>query len=221
MKLLKRYFNKPAGRPLVEPQRVSPHFGGKVFIKKKKLEQIHLCLGVQGVSHTHKDRYAIFLLNTLLGGGISSRLFQEIREKRGLAYSIYSYIASFNDVGLFNIYAGTGKATVSEVIRLILKELRKIRIHGVESKELQKTKNHLKGNLMLGMESMSSRMSRLAKDELYMGRYYGLKDILKEIDAVTVSQIHRLARDHFSKRHLCLTAMGPLSNGAIPKELAC
>jgi predicted Zn-dependent peptidase len=219
MKLLKRHFNKPAGRPLIELHRESPLFGGKVLIKKKKLEQIHLCIGLQGVSHIHKDRYAIFLLNTLLGGGISSRLFQKIREERGLAYSIYSYVASFKDVGLFNIYAGTGTATVAEVIRLILKELRKIRIHGILPKELLKTKNHLKGNLMLGMESMSSRMSRLAKDELYMGRYFGLKDILQEIDTVTPEQIHRLAREHFSKKYLSLTAMGPLSNGAIPKEL--
>ena len=137
-----------------------------------------------------------------------------------MAYSIYSYVASFKDVGLFNIYAGTGTATAGEVIRLILKELRKIRNQGIDSKELVKTKNHLKGNLMLGMESMSSRMSRLAKDELYMGRYYGLKDILREIDAVTPEQIHRLAREHFVKKYLSLTAMGPLSNGVIPKALA-
>jgi predicted Zn-dependent peptidase len=221
MRLLKRYFNKPAGRPVVQRHRVSPDFGGRILVKKKRLEQVHLCLGLRGVSHIHQDRYAMYVLNTLLGGGISSRLFQEIREERGLAYSIYSYIASFNDVGLFNIYAGTGAASVSQVIRLILKELRKIRIRGVEPKELIKAKNHLKGNLMLGMESMSSRMSRLAKDELYLGRYYGLKDILREIDTVTTEQLHRLAREHFVSRHLSLTAMGPLLNGAIPTELAC
>lgn len=221
IKLLNRHFNQPVGKPPAELKRVRPTFEGHVFVKERKLEQVHLCLGIQGLSQTHKDRFAFYLLNTLLGGGISSRLFQEIREERGLAYSIFSYVSSFNDAGLFNIYAGTAEKNVGKVIRLIIKELRKIKKDGIEAKELTKTKNHLKGNLMLGMESMNGRMSRLAKDEMNIGRFYSLKDILREIDSVTTQQIHRLALEHFTSRGLSLTTMGPISNRSLPKKLAC
>ena len=166
---------------------------------------------------THPDRYGTYALNALLGGGMSSRLFQEIREQRGLVYSIYSYLSGFRDAGLFTVYAATSQKAVDQVLKLTLRELKRLRADGIGRAELERTLTQMKGSIMLGLESTSSRMSRLAKDEIYFGRYFSLKEILGEIEKITRRQIGRLASELLDPRELSLTLLGPLSSS--PKAI--
>ncbi|MBI1820505.1 MAG: insulinase family protein [Nitrospirae bacterium] len=210
-RLLNKTFGKYKNQTPFVPRRIPPRMETGVFSKKKNLEQIHFCLGLPGVSHTDKTRHALYVLNTVLGGSVSSRLFQEVREERGLVYSIYSYLSFFQDTGLFTIYAGTSVKTVRQVVQIILKELRKLRNEGISSSELKKAKDHLKGSMMLGMESTSSRMAQLAKDEIYFGRFFTLEEVIQDIEAVSKTSVHQIARQVFDPAFYSLTSLGPLS----------
>jgi len=187
--------------------------------RRKPLEQIHFCLGTRGLAQNHPDRYAAYTLNTLLGGGVSSRLFQEVRENKGWAYSIYSVLSSYKDAGLFSVYAATSLETALKAIRLVLKEIKQIKEKGVNSTELDKAKGHMKGSLMLSLESTNSRMIRLAKDEIYFGRYVSLDEILKAIDRVSPRKIQKLAEELFDPQLLTLTTLGPLAKKDLPDNL--
>ncbi|MBI5025353.1 MAG: insulinase family protein [Nitrospirae bacterium] len=176
-----------------EPERgPAPKFMSKVNIIPKDLSEVHICLGLEGLPQGSEERYSIYLLNTILGAGVSSRLFQEIREKRGLAYSIYSFISSYYDTGLWAVYAGTGRKRAREVINLIADELRGLS-NTITSDELQRAKDQLKGNLILALESTSSRMTNIARQEIYYGRYFSPDEIMKAVDAVTLEEIKGLA----------------------------
>jgi predicted Zn-dependent peptidase len=212
MTRLNRVFGRTKPRSKTMPDRQPPTINGRFLIKRKPLMQVHLCLGLKGLPLTHPDRYAAYTLNALLGGSMSSRLFQEIRERRGLVYSIYSHLSGFRDAGLFTLYAAAGEAAADQVLRLILKELKRLRMRGVGRDELERTLNHVKGAIMLSLESTSSRMSRLAKDEIYFGRYFALKEILGEIKKINRRQIHRLAEELLDPRVMSLTLLGPLSS---------
>jgi predicted Zn-dependent peptidase len=193
-----------------EPERGSePDFRSKIEVISKQLSEAHLCLGVKGIPQASRERYCLYTLNTILGAGVSSRLFQEIREKRGLAYSIYSFIASYFDTGLWGVYAGVSKKRVSEVIELILHEIYHLK-DSVSDVELQRAKNQLKGNIILGLESTSSRMNNIARQEIYYGRYYTPREIMHEIDAITLMQIKELAEILVSKESFSLTVYGPV-----------
>ncbi|MDH4080222.1 MAG: insulinase family protein [Nitrospira sp.] len=183
-----------------------------VTMKQKPLEQVHLCVGLPGVAAGHKDRYAVYALNSVLGGSVSSRLFQEIREKRGLSYSIYSFLSGYSDGGTITIYAGTQAREVERVLDLVCREIRKLAKQGIDSSELRRTKDQMKGGLMLSLESSHSRMNKLAKDELIAGAHTTLEDMLKEIDAVTEQQISRVAEDSFISKRVALTALGPFTS---------
>lgn len=198
--------------------RTPPVTRGGVWLKRKALEQVHLCLGAAGLSQTHTDRYALHVVNAILGGSVSSRLFQEVRERRGLAYSIYSSISSYHDAGLFSIYAAMGKAAAPTVLRLCLRECRKLRAQIVPKDELARAKDHLKGSLMLGLEGTSSRMSRLAKDELYGGRYVSLAEMIAGIDAVTADDVLRVAGACLSPETMALTVLGPMQRADLPSS---
>ncbi len=180
-----------------------------VISRNKDLEQVHLCLGTKGISYSHKYRFAIFILNTLLGGGMSSRLFQKIREERGLAYSIYSYFVSYQTTGIFSAYAATAPENMREVVELILQEFTSLKTTPVDKEELTKSKEQLKGSLMLGMESTTNRMSSLAKYEIYFGRQFTLDEIIDNIEKVTPGELQELARELFSGESLTLALMGP------------
>lgn len=158
----------------------------------RDLSQVHLCLGVSGLPYAHQDRYTLSILNTILGGGMSSRLFQEIREKRGLVYSIYSYAASYRDGGLLVVYAGTSNDHYEEVVDLVQAEFRQIRDEHVEPKDFKRAKEQLKGNLLLGLESTNSRMTRLAKMYMYHNRCFGLEEIIQGIEEVTPARLQQL-----------------------------
>ena len=144
-----------------EPEKgKAPVFNNKVTVHNKELSEAHICIGVEGIPVASDDRYVLFLLNTILGAGVSSRLFQEIREKRGLVYSIYSYISAYLDTGVWAVYAGTGRKRVAQVMELIVKEMRELADNMTEI-ELERAKAQLKGNLILGLESTSSRMQNI------------------------------------------------------------
>jgi predicted Zn-dependent peptidase len=193
--------------PQKEPQ---PLFNSRIKVHSKELSEVHLCLGVEGMPQASKDRYVLFILNTILGGGVSSRLFQEIREKRGLVYSVYSYISSYADTGVLAVYAGTGKKKVSQVIELVLKELRGL-ADMLTDVDVERAKAQLKGNLILGLESTSSRMQNIARQEMYYGRYYSPSEIIKDINSISLAQVKGLAENLLSKREVALTALGPVS----------
>jgi len=185
--------------------------GGRIM-KRKLLEQVHLCVGLKGLSAGHKDRYAAYMLNSVLGGSVSSRLFQEVREKRGLAYSIYSFLSGYSDGGTMTIYAGTRAREVERVLDLIRREIRRMAAHGIERSELKRTKDQMKGSLMLSLESSHSRMNKLAKDELIAGAHTSLEEMVSEIDAVTEQQVFRVAQELFAPGTMAITGLGPLSS---------
>jgi predicted Zn-dependent peptidase len=194
-----------------EPERGDPpDFQRKVSVFKKGLSEAHICIGVKGLPQASEERYALFVLNTILGAGVSSRLFQEIREKRGLAYSIYSFVASYSDTGLWGIYAGVSRKKVREVLELIIQEMVSLK-DTLNETELNRAKNQLKGNIMLSLESSSSRMNNIARQEIYHGRYYSPKEIIKELDAVTLKHIIDLAERLVKKESLSLTVHGPIN----------
>ena len=194
-----------------------PHSG--ITLEQKNLEQVHLCLGTPSPNQTHPDRYKIYLLNTLLGGGMSSRLFQEIREKRGLAYSVYSYLNLCLDVGSLVVYAGTAPDTFGKVVELILKELNTFSKKEAAKGELKSAKEQLKGSMLLGLETSESRMTKLARDEIYFKRTITLKEIIGGIDKVTPKDIRILAKDIFNPGKITLAAIGRIKGEDIPKVL--
>jgi predicted Zn-dependent peptidase len=214
-RLLQRHFGPAHAGTGVMPHRWPPRISSGLLVQKKSLEQVHLCLGLRGVAAGHKDRYAVHALNGVLGGSVSSRLFQEVREKRGLAYSIYSFLSTYSDAGMITIYAGTRPREVQRVIELVRRELKRLRSQGVEPKDLARVKNQMKGSLMLGLESSHSRMSKLAKDELSQGCHVSLEQMAAEIDRVTLEQVHGVAREFLNPDLLSITALGPVA----PKSL--
>ena len=162
---------------------------------KKELEQVHVCLGTPAYPQAHEDRYGCYILNTVLGGSMSSRLFQNIREKRGLVYSISSGVTSYSDAGLLTVYAGTSLDSVDEVVGLTLEEFRRLRGDPLPAEELRRAKDHLKGSLMLSLENTGARMSHLARQELYFGRQIGLDELLDGIEKVSADDVQRIADD--------------------------
>ncbi len=164
-----------------------------LFAVDKSLEQLHLCLGTPGISQGSEDRYTAYLLNTALGGGMSSRLFQEIREKRGRAYSVYSFLSCYRDTGYLGVYAGTSTEWAEEVVSLVIDELRDVARHGLRPDELERSKRQLKGGMLLGLETSDSRMSRLAKNEIYFGRHFTIDEVSKRIDSTSNEEIIEFA----------------------------
>jgi predicted Zn-dependent peptidase len=162
---------------------------------KKELEQVHLCLGTPAYHQGHEDRYAAYIMNTVLGGSMSSRLFQNVREKRGLVYSIASGVTAYRDAGNLTVYAGTSLDSVDEVVRLTLLEFRKMKDQPLPADELRRAKDHLKGSLMLSLENTGSRMSHLARQEIYYGRQAGMDETLKKIEDVGADDVQRVANE--------------------------
>lgn len=214
-----RYFSGMAGMKSITPPKKAPVLSLSRTVQTKDTEQVHLCLGTLGVPQNSPEMYKIHILNNILGGGISSRLFQSVREDRGLAYSIYSYQTNYSDAGLFTIYAGTRPANAEEVIQLILKNLSEIKYAGITAEELRKSKEQLKGSLLLGLESSSSRMSRIGKMEITLGKFIPLDEVVEKIDKVTLSDVKEAAERLFRDDLLCFTAVGPIDSEEIINKL--
>jgi predicted Zn-dependent peptidase len=186
---------------------------------KKELEQVHIVLGVPSYPLAHERRYAASLLNVILGGGMSSRLFQNIRERQGLAYAIESDLSPYTDSGVLSVYAGTSRESATQLIRSVCDEFRKVRADGVSDQELRRAKDHLKGSMMLSLESTSSRMSNLARQAMYLHRFISLDEMLASIEAVTREEVHTIARDFFEPSRITLTVLGSLNGFRASRDL--
>jgi predicted Zn-dependent peptidase len=193
-----------------------PDFQTNKIARKKETEQAHLCLGYKGLPIGDDDIYNLIVLNNVLGGSMSSRLFQDVREERGLAYSIFSYHSAFQDNGMLTIYGGTGANQVNQLYDTIQLSLEQLKQDGISEKELQYSKEQLKGNLMLSLESTNSRMSRNGKNELMLRRHLSLDDMLDEINRVSKARIDELAKTLFGGGFSC-SLVSP--DGIMPKEL--
>jgi predicted Zn-dependent peptidase len=218
VELFSRGFNgyaRPARPRASETVKLSPG----VNIVHKALEQVHLVMGFPGLAHAAPERYAMFVLNDVIGGSMSSRLFQEVRERQGLAYSVHSGVQAFSDTGLMYVYAATDVENFSKVLKSILKELREVKKHGVTAEELRRSKDHLKGSLMLSLESTSSRMNRLAKHELHLGSFLTIDEMLASIDGVRHEEVQALVSQVIDEEQLALTTLGPLDRRNLPSEL--
>jgi predicted Zn-dependent peptidase len=184
-----------------------PQLRSGAFQHAKTLEQAHLCFGVAAVHQSDPRRYVAYVMNTLLGGGMSSRLFQEIREKRGRVYSVYSFLSSYRDVGYLGVYAGTSLEWAEEVVELVVKELKKLAAGDIGADEIARTKNQLVGNMILGLESSDSWMSHIAKDEIYFGHAISLEEIIRDVRAVTLDGVVALAKAILRPDTMALTLL--------------
>ena len=220
--LVRQHFEAlPPGTPA--PADPIPGTHARIALRNKKaLEQVHVCLGVPSYPLPHQQRFACYVLNTLLGGGMSSRLFQNIRERQGLAYSVFSELSPYRDTGCLSIYAGTSLESARKVVESITKEFRQLKQEMVPAEELRRAKDHLKGSLMLGLESTGSRMSNLARQELYFGKFFTMDELLESIEVVTASDVQRIAQTFFDPKQIALTILGSLEDLKITREdLAC
>ncbi len=219
-RLWRRYFPFPkrVHRPASQTTpRVKPGF----YSRARDLEQIYLNYACAGLEQDHADRYALYVLNTIIGGSMSSRLFQEVREKRGLAYSIFSSHSAYRDAGLFSVSVGTRPDQAPRVARIIRRELERIAARAPGAKEVTRARDHLKGNLVLGLESGSHRMMKLAKQEIYFGRQFTIEETLERIDEVAPAHLCRLAGRLFDPARSAWSAVGPAASiEKVAQELA-
>jgi len=222
LKLVEKEFGQLQPQSACDGDEV-PSTGAFIRVETKRdLEQVHLCIGVPSLSIAHERRFGVAVLNNLLGGGMSSRLFQNIREKQGLAYAVFSELTPYSDVGMLSVYAGTAKENIGNVLDLTIAEFRAMKESPVSEEELRRAKNHLKGSLMLSLESTSSRMSNLARQELYFHRFSSLDEILTSIEAVTREQVQTLAQEFFRPESIAVAVLGPLNGFTIERSrLAC
>jgi len=190
-----------------------------VMRNKKSLEQVQICLGVPAPPITDENRYAALILNTVLGGGMSSRLFQTIREERGMVYSIYSDLSPYRDTGTLCVYAGTSAGKALEVVELIMAELRKLKEAPLTEEELKRAKDQLKGNLLLGLESSTARMANLARQEMYFHQFFTVDELIARVDEVDAAQVQAMARRLFDPEHIAVTLLGRLNGVKLGREM--
>jgi len=200
---------------VVPTPKATPHITLK---RKKALEQVQLCLGMPAPPVNDARRYVVYLMNTMLGGGMSSRLFQTIREDRGLAYSIYSEMNPFRDTGSLCVYAGTSVDNTKKVLQLTLQELRRLKEEMVSDMELKRAKDQLKSNMVIGLESSGSRMANLARQQMYFGRFFDVSEITEEIEAVSTADVQDLAQELFQPEMMALTLLGNLGSMKIERQ---
>jgi predicted Zn-dependent peptidase len=223
--MVKLISGKFAGLAAREPLPVDaipkPH-APLILKNKDSLEQVHITIGVPAYRLAHEMRYPLYILNTVLGAGMSSRLFQNIREKQGLAYAVYSELNLFSDSGCFSVYAGTAVETAKQVVESVIKEFRELKQNLIGDDELRRAKDHLKGSLMLSLESTSSRMSNLARQELYFDKFMTLDDMLEHIEAVRKEDVQAIAQKFFTTDSIALAMLGRLGDVRVTREdLAC
>lgn len=213
MKLLEKYFGNWFLKTDTAPTLQTVEFKSGINVREKRTEQVHICIGFEGVESGSEKMYPLLAINNILGGGMSSRLFQKIREKKGLVYSIYAYPTAYNDAGLFTIYAGMKPEHLEEVTHRIYDELRLLVKKGITSQELEKSIEQLKGNYILGLESTSSRMSSIGKSELMLGYINSQEEILKKISSITMESIHHVIDNVFNLKRKGISIVGNLKPG--------
>jgi predicted Zn-dependent peptidase len=222
VELVSRHFDRmrPAKNGV---HSIPPKIVPKITLRNKKsLEQVQICIGVPSHPIAHEGRFASYILNTLLGGGMSSRLFQNIRERQGLAYAIYSDLNPYRDTGCLSIYAGTSRESALKVVQSVVSEFKTLKAEAVPDEELRRSKDQLKGSLMLSLESSTARMSNLARQDMYFDRFYGMDELIKKIEAVTARDLQEMANDFFRTESIAVTVLGNLDKLKISREqLAC
>jgi predicted Zn-dependent peptidase len=186
---------------------------------KKSLEQVQICIGVPSYPISHERRYSSYVMNTLLGGGMSSRLFQNVREKQGLVYAIFSELNPFRDTGCLAIYAGTSRDSVPKVLASVVSEFKKVKETPVDQEELNRAKAQLKGNLMLSLESSTARMSNLARQEMYYDHFFGMNEIIQRIEAIQPEDVQQVAREFFQPKSIAVTVLGNLNGLKVYRDL--
>jgi predicted Zn-dependent peptidase len=201
-------FHQPA--PAITPKIVTRN--------KKSLEQVQLCMGVPSHPISHEKRYVSYVLNTLLGGGMSSRLFQKVREEQGLVYSIYSDLNPYRDTGCMAIYAGTSLESTRKVVDSVLAEFRELKSDPIPAEELRRAKDQLKGGLMLSLESSTSRMANLARQEMYFDRFFTLDETIEQIESVTADEVTEMANSLFHPDKVAITVLGNLDGLKLSRE---
>jgi predicted Zn-dependent peptidase len=212
MKPMKNGFHSP--KPAIVPRIIMRN--------KKALEQVQICIGVPSHPIAHEKRHASYILNTVLGGGMSSRLFQNIRERQGLVYAIYSDLSPYRDTGCLSVYAGTSRESAGKVVQSVVSEFRKLKMEPVPEEELRRAKDQLKGSLMLSLESSTARMSNLARQEMYFDHFYGLDELIEKIEAVTADELQQLANEFFRTESIAVTVLGNLNGLKLTRDqLAC
>jgi predicted Zn-dependent peptidase len=201
----------------------APEASARIVLRNKRsLEQVQICLGVPAPPITDDSRYATLILNTVLGGGMSSRLFQTIREERGMAYSIYSDLSPYRDTGTLCVYAGTSAGKAVEVVDLILAEFRKLKNETLHEEELKRAKDQLKGNILLGLESSSSRMANLARQEMYFHNFFTVDEVIARIEQVQAGEVQAMAQRLFDSDRIAVTLLGRLDGIKLKRErLVC
>ena len=211
---------KPVKNGLHSP---APKTFARINLRNKKaLEQVQICIGVPSHPIAHQKRYASYVLNTLLGGGMSSRLFQNIRERQGLAYAIYSDLSPYRDTGCMGVYAGTSRESATKVVESVIAEFRNLKSAPVPEEEVRRAKDQLKGSLMLSLESSTARMSNLARQEMYFDRFYGLDELIERIEAVTAEDLKQTADEFFRTDQIAVTVLGNLNGLKLKRDqLVC
>jgi len=202
----------------LKPAEEKPRTAARLSCFEKDLEQLHLVVGTPAPATLDNNRFAGILMNSVFGGSMSSRLFQEIREKRGLAYAVRSYIVSYRDTGMLNVYVGTSKDKTREVIDIILAEMRRMKTEPFTDKELQSAKELIKGNLLLSMESTDNRMQKLATNEIYFGRNVPPEEIVGRIEAVSAEDILSLSAQMFTRHNLSMVFLGDMTEAEMPAD---
>jgi predicted Zn-dependent peptidase len=198
----------------------APEASARIVLRNKKsLEQVQICLGVPAPPITDDNRYATLILNTVLGGGMSSRLFQTIREERGMVYSIYSDLSPYRDTGTLCVYAGTSASKVIEVVDLVLAEFRKLKEELLTDEELKRAKDQLKGNILMGLESSNSRMANLARQEMYFHQFFTAEEVIARIDQVQAAQVQAMAQRLFDPGRVAVTLLGRLDGVKLKREM--
>jgi predicted Zn-dependent peptidase len=213
--LLEKYFGqKPHGRKVVQEQE-NVDFKPGIYVKEKETEQVHLCIGFEGIKSGDDNIYTLLAINNILGGSMSSRLFQKIREKKGLVYSIYSYPTAYNDAGLITIYAGMNPENFGVVLKLIQDEIRLINKRGITSQELEKSKEQLKGSYVLGLESTGSRMNSIGKSELLLGYVNTPEEIIRKIENISMESVEHNIRRIFNLERKGMSMVGNIKSGQL------
>ena len=218
VRLADKYFGDLKPRRTTQLEQTPHPHAPLVFRDKNSLEQVHVYLGVPSIPMPHEQRFACYILNAVLGGGMSSRLFQNIREKQGLAYTVYSELTMYRDAGCMLIYAGTSLRSAGKVVESIVRELRELVDKKVTPEELRRAKDHLKGSFVLGLESTSSRMGNLARQELYFKKFFSLDEMLDSIERVTAGEVQTLAQQFFDPKTMAVAMLGRLEGFRVRRE---
>ncbi len=201
-------------------QDKAPKINSRIILRNKKaLEQVQICIGVPSYRINDERRFVGYVLNTLLGGGMSSRLFQNVREKQGLVYSIFSELNPYKDTGCLAVYAGTSLQSAPKVVQSVMREFRAIKAGGLPEEEVKRAKDQLKGSLMLSLESSMARMSNLARQEMYHDHFMGMDEIIARVQEVTVESVVQAANEMFQQEAIAVTVLGNLNGLKVTREM--